>query len=333
MIAVGDERVGPMPLPLLTQARLAARHLIPLDLTIRRYMAANKTLGQFVLAEAAAMSDSPPELLGSALTAQELVFEQLMAAASEEYRREAGPPLSPEGRLLARICRLLAGEPVDPSPLRYDLGGHHVGLVAGSPDVRPLLKELSTACNGVLLAVKAFEERTWAWLGAREAFDVDLVVAWAGKRWPADVPLGIGECGEGLAGWRRSHRQAREAAGLPRTGGCHLVRYRDFAQVIGAAADPLLRASLREIYLAPLGPPSERAGKHLRRILRAYFAADRNSSSACKALNVTRQTVGSHLGIAQERIGQPLAKCGDALATALVLEELGYYSRPQDSGS
>src|SRR5215212_1458652 len=40
VIAVGAERAEPAPLSLVTQARLAARYRIPLELVIRRYTAA-----------------------------------------------------------------------------------------------------------------------------------------------------------------------------------------------------------------------------------------------------------------------------------------------------
>jgi hypothetical protein len=309
---------------------------------IRRYAAAKGIFQQFVLNEAAAMPDLAPASLAGALEAQETVLEQLTAAASEEHRREtAAPSISREGRLAERIQRLLRGERVDPSPLEYDLSGHHLGLVAPSAAIRPLLRELSAECDGRLLAVAPHESVTWAWIGAQRPLDLDRVLKWVGCSWPETTPLGIGEVTEGASGWRRSHEQARAAAGLAQPGQAAAglaqpgqaaaVRYRDVAIVAAAAKDPLLVASLREMYLAPLDKEDGRVP--LRETLRAYFAADGNGTAASFALGVSRQTVANRLLAVEERLGHPLHKCAGALQVALSLEELGRFPDPPDSRS
>lgn len=308
VIAGGEERAGPMPLPLLAQGRLAARHRIPLDQVIRRYMTAKTTLTQFVFEEAAAMADLAPAALSYALVAQESVFDQLITAASEEYRLEtAAAARSREGRLVERVRRLLDGEAVDPSPLEYDLSVHHLGLVARSSEVRPLLRKLAAAADGRLLAVSSGEEETWAWLGRRLPLDLEKVVAWIEESWPGSVRLGIGEPDEGLPGWRRTHGQAREAAGLAKPGPHCALRYRDVALITGVAKDPLLLSSLQAFYLTPLGEKSSR-DVPLRETLRAYFAADGNASSASSALGVSRQTVTNRLVTVGRRLNHDLAK-------------------------
>lgn len=330
VIARGAGPAGPMPLPLLMQARLASRHRLPLDLVIRRYMTAKTTLSQFVLGEAAAMTDLAPADLSSALAAQESVFDQLITSASEEYRQEiAAQALTHEDRLAERVRRLLDGEAVEPSLLEYDLSVHHLALVARSSEVRPLLRKLATAADGRLLAVSRGTEETWAWLGRRLPLDLDEIVAWIAKHWPSSVRLGIGEPDEGLPGWRRSHRQAGEAAGLAQPGPHCALRYRDVALITGAVKDPLLLSSLQAFYLTPLGEKSSRDGT-LRETLRAYFAAGGNASSASSALGVSRQTVSNRLETVERRLNHDLAKCADALRVALRLEELGHFPDPPD---
>lgn len=329
MIAGGEERAEPMPLPLLLQARLAARHRIPLDLVIRRYMTAKATLTQFVLDEAAT-ADLASAALSSALVAQESVFDQLVTAASEEYRLETASLVrSHEGRLAERVRRLLDGEAVDPSPLEYDLSVHHLGLVARASEVRPLLRKLARAADGRLLAVSSGEEETWGWLGRRLPLDLDQILTWIAEHWPSSVGLGIGEPGQGLPGWRHTHGQAREAAGLAKPGPHCALRYRDVALITGVAKDPLLLSSLQDFYLTPLGEKSSR-DVPLRETLRAYFAADGNASSASSALGVSRQTVSNRLVTVEQRLNHDLAKCADALKVALKLEELGHFPDPPD---
>jgi DNA-binding PucR family transcriptional regulator len=83
-----------------------------------------------------------------------------------------------------------------------------------------------------------------------------------------------------------------------------------------------MTASLLELYLLPLR--RERDGGHvLRETLRAYFAADRNGSSAAAALGVSRQTVANRLQAVERQLNQSLKVCADLLHVALRLEELG----------
>jgi DNA-binding PucR family transcriptional regulator len=333
VVAVGAERAEPAPLALPTQVRMAARHRISLAHVIRRFTVANGSFQQFVLEEAAAMPGLAPAQLADALTAQDCVLQQLIAIASEEHQRETSPPAPTlEARLAERVRRLLAGEQIDTSLLEYDLSGHHLGLVARTPAAHPLLRQLSAEVDGRLLAVAPNEAETWGWIGARRPIDVDSVLRWVKDAWPDSTPLGIGEVVAGLSGWRRTHRQARAAAGLDRAGSRGALRYRDVAMIAAAAKDPLLTASLREMYLEPL---AEKNGRDvpLRETLRAYFAADGNASSACSALGVSRQTVANRLLAVEERLDHPLAQCADALQVALSLEELGHFPDLPDSRS
>jgi len=333
VVALGAERAELAPLALSAQVRLAARHRISLALVIRRFTVAKGSFQQFVLEEAAAMPDLALAQLTETLTAQECVLQQLIAAATEEHQRETSAPASTmEARIAERVRRLLDGEHVDASLLEYDLSGHHLALVARAPAAQPLLRQLGAAVDGRVLAVTPDETETWAWIGARGPIDVDAVLRWVKDAWPDTTPLGIGELAAGPSGWRRTHRQAHAAAVLDRSGSGAALRYRDVAVAVAAAKDPLLVASLQEMYLAPLAEGSHR-DVPLRETLRAYFAAGGNASSACSALGVSRQTVANRLLTVEERLQCPLAKCAGDLQVALRLEELGHFPDPPDSRS
>jgi DNA-binding PucR family transcriptional regulator len=105
------------------------------------------------------------------------------------------------------------------------------------------------------------------------------------------------------------------------------MRYGDVALLASISSDPLLLASMRDLYLRPLEPASRR-GIDLRRTLLAYFNAERNSSSAAADLGLARQTVTQHLKIAEERLHKPVNECGDVLNAALRLELLGLVEEP-----
>jgi DNA-binding PucR family transcriptional regulator len=102
-----------------------------------------------------------------------------------------------------------------------------------------------------------------------------------------------------------------------------LVRYADVALLASILQDDLLATSLQQLYLAPLGAERD-GGQALRETLRAYFAAERNVSSAAAALAVSRQTVINRLRTIEQRFDRPLNKCAAEVEAALSLEDLGY---------
>ena len=115
----------------------------------------------------------------------------------------------------------------------------------------------------------------------------------------------VGEPGEGLSGWRFSHRQAKAALPVAERRGQAVVRYADVALLASILRDDLLATSLRQLYLEPL----ERArdgGKVARETLRAYFAAERNISSTAAALGVDRRTVTNRIRAIEDLFGRPL---------------------------
>ena len=92
--------------------------------------------------------------------------------------------------------------------------------------------------------------------------------------------------------------------------------------VVGHLQDDLLATSLHQLYLEPLEGERD-GGKVARETLRAYFAAERNVSSAAAALGVNRNTVTSRLRAIEATVGRSLAFCGSELEAALRLAELG----------
>ncbi|HET7510349.1 MAG TPA: helix-turn-helix domain-containing protein, partial [Solirubrobacterales bacterium] len=137
---------------------------------------------------------------------------------------------------------------------------------------------------------------------------------------PPGVFVAVGEPGEGLAGWRFSHFQAKAALPIAERTGQPVVRYAEVALLAAVARDDLAETSLRQLYLAPL----ERArdgGKIARETLRAYFAAERNISSTAAALGVDRATVRNRLRAVEDLLGRPLQGSMPDLEIALQLDD------------
>jgi hypothetical protein len=331
VVAVGEERAGEAPLAVIVQARLAARHRIPLATAMQRYQAAMTVLSKCVLDESIALQDCDPSLIPTAMAAQGAAFDRLFAAATEEYGQGIrSRPASHEARLVEQVRRLLAGELVDAAGLEYELGGHHLGLVARSSKagtlVRCLVKEIG--CRSLVLAPSS--EELWAWLGsARGPVDSAAVRTWLDANGSQDVTIGAGEPKSGLSGWRLTHRQAQKSVWVATAKSVPVVEYREAALLASMARDPVLTTSLEERYLHPLSQARE--PETLRKTLRTYFQTDGNGSSAAFALGVSRQTVANRIKMVEECIGMPLAECREALHAALGLEELGRISVPPDS--
>ncbi|TMK57319.1 MAG: hypothetical protein E6G51_06005 [Actinobacteria bacterium] len=322
VLALGEAGARRTPLPLVGQARLAARHGIAIEEVQRRYFAARTLLNHFLLEEAKQIGLQELGFIQHVSATHDEAFDRILAAATEEYRREVeAASTSPDSRLVQRVRRLLACESVDTSLLDYDLELHHIGLVAPSPDAKPHVRQLAMKLGGHTLSVRISTMETWAWIGTSRPADPKELSSWLRAHWPASLPLGVGEPAEAPSGWRRSHAQAKAASRIAAISSAGATQYRDVALLASTSSDPLLLDSMRDLYLRPLEPVGRR-GVDLRRTLLAYFNADRNSSSAAVVLGVSRQTVDNHLNVAEERLHKPVNECGDLLHAALRLERL-----------
>jgi hypothetical protein len=315
-----EDRPQPIPTVLLSQARLAARHGVKLETVLRRYLAGYTLLGDFLIEEFDHAGRLKGDSLKRLLRVQASVLDRLISAVSEEYAREAKThPGSAEQRLAARVKQLLGGELIDTSELAYDFETCHLGFVASGPGSAEVLGAIAESLHRRALLIRPEESTVWAWLGFRRRLDQDELVALTSRALPAGVAIGIGELGEGIAGWRLTHRQAQAALPIALRSGKAFVRYNEVALVASMLRDDLLIASLRELYLAPLAQERD-GGAVARKTLEAYFAAERNVSSAAAMLGVSRQAVGRRLRIVEERIGRPLSACAAELEAALRVE-------------
>ena len=248
------------------------------------------------------------------------LLDRLIAAVTDEYSREVERTgRSPERRRAALVLRLLAGRPVDPTELGYELDAWHIGVIATGKEARRVVRDLAAALDRKLLLVLRAEGTVWGWLGGRQRLAGSDVERRLPATWPTEVSLAMGEPGKGVEGWRLTHGQAQAALRVALRRPQVLTRYVDVALLAAALGDEVLTRSLPKIYLSPVGA----RGSDLRATLRAYFAADRSLSGAARSLGVVRQTVDNRLHTAEQAIGRPLHVCLPDLEVALQLDELG----------
>jgi PucR C-terminal helix-turn-helix domain len=311
---------APIPPALFVQAREAARHGVSVDTVLRRYLAGHTLLGDFILQEAEENLSS--EGLQRICRRQATLFDRVLQAITDEYKRHAAPRSpSLERARVECVEALLAGELVDSARLGYEIEDrYHLGAIAQGPEARTALRELSVRLDSRLLLLEA-GSFTWAWFGTGRGIQADEASLLAASHWPSHTALALGESGEGIDGWRLTHRQARAAIAIAVRGPRNVVRYTEVALLAAALGDEVLAASLRERYLRPLEGERD-GGASLRKTLRAYFASERNVSSSAAVLGINRNTVTSRLQEIAERLGKPLAECSTELEVALRLDEL-----------
>jgi hypothetical protein len=319
VIEVGEERVGPTPAAIDTQAAASARSKVGLEVVLRRYAAGYSTLSDFLHQEFRALpgaSDSIYTILQRDLTA---LFDQLIVEVSEAYRREESRTVpSPRRRQLDRIRRLLAGELVDPVGLDYPIEGSHLAVILTTDAPEAAAGSLAAALDRRLLIDEGSNGRCAVWLGGARPLDPEALDTAVATLVSEGRRLCFGEPGEGLAGWRRSRRQAEAAQLVAERGGSGAVRYRDVALEAAALRDPDLSHFLNETYVGPLSaghPP-------LAPTVQTFLELGRHASSTGAALGITRQTVTSRLRTAEERLGRPIDECATQLQTALRLSAL-----------
>jgi len=317
----GDERPPVLPPALLTQARVAASSGISLDTVLRRYFAGYALLGDFLIEETE-QAGLGGTTLKRLLRIQATLFDRLIAAITEEYGREAGRRAdSPERRRVECVQKLLACEPVDSSELGYEFDAFHLAMSASGPGAAETVRATVGTLDCRLLLIRPDPTTAWAWLGRRlplEEPELDRLVT---SRSPETAALAVGEQGHGLAGWRLSHRQAVAALSIAQRGPKNPVRYAEVALLASVIRDDLLSTSLHQLYLAPLERERD-GGATAREALRAYFAAERNVSSAAAALGVNRNTLAGRLQAIEEKMGRSLASAAADLEAALRLDEL-----------
>lgn len=312
----------PVPPQLLFQARQAVRHSVSLDTVIRRYFAGYALFSDFLVEEAERSGWGSGAELQRVMRVTAGLFDRLLAAIGQEYSLEAaGRRSDPDHRQLVQVRRLLAGELSDPGELGYELDVWHLAAIASGPGSTEALRELAGAIDSRLLLVRQDERTAWVWLGCRAKPSMEEVRRLAKSNWPLDSTLAFGEPGQGLSGWRLSHRQAVAAMSIAQRSVEKVACYADVSMLASALHDDVLSSSLQETYLAPLEHARD-GGVVARETLRAYLAANQNASSAAAALGVSRKTVSIRLRTAEEKIGRPLERCAPELETALRLSDL-----------
>jgi PucR C-terminal helix-turn-helix domain/GGDEF-like domain len=329
-------------------ARRLAQRDVPITALLRAYRIGSARFQDRCLAELGRRADEAPLVSAAGMRIADAtaayidrISEELVAAfeaEKENWLRNVSAARA------ARVRALLSGDRGDVEAservLGYRLGQHHVGLVgwtdraavqagdAGGTLARleHATAELARRAGGAgrPVFVPQDESSAWAWLplGTSKAFTLP-----AEEGQPTGTTDGIrfaaGAVGAGLAGFRRSHRQALAAytvAVVAGPSGPFLTAYRDIAPLalMSGSAD-LMRAWVIDT-LGALARDDE-SGATLRDTLRVFLQENGSFKATAERLTLHKNTVQYRIRKARESLDQPLADNRLQVELALLASE------------
>jgi hypothetical protein len=318
-------------------ALLTARLDLPLAALLRTYRVGHAMVWERWLREVEGEHPDDEVRLQALETASGFLFayvDRLATFLTDEYTAERDRFMrSREQRRTQLVRDVLDGADPDPAAamheLDYDLRLEHLALVVVADDPDPVVRGLGRRLDAPhRLVVSLAGDVAWAWLGRTRPFELPERLESAG------ATVSIGEPGAGTAGFRRSHREARDAHRVSVRAGASgaVLRYDEVAleSLVGDDDERARAFVARELHgIDGADARSER----LRETLRAYFACAQNASAAAALLGVHEHTVTYRLRTIEERLGRPVTSRRAELEMALRLFVPRAQKRGRDSGN
>ncbi|WP_102143644.1 PucR family transcriptional regulator [Mycobacterium hubeiense] len=337
------EQVEP-PTAALEHARRLAQRAVSVNALVRSYRLGHKAVLDAVRDEVRAADLDATASLDVFGQIAEITFgyvdwisQQVVTTYQSEYDRWTQKRNSLRA---LRIREILGGAQVDvdemTGALSYPLRRTHLAAVlwcdeSGDEDELVVMERFVTHLAESAGAREAplflSEDRLtgWAWipLSADAAPDAAAAIRAAAEA-RADAPcIALGTPLPGVEGFRRSHRQARDAHVVATASGPHPRR-------VTAAGDPGLRVaalpggdveSAAALVAEILGPLAERTDndERLRETLRVFLRAGASYKAAAEELHLHVNSVKYRVAKAVERRGRPIAEDRLDVEVALLL--------------
>ena len=273
--------------------------------------------------------DDPDELIAAQEVTSAFMFAYVDRTADllvDEYGTERERLMRGTAQLHAETVRaILRGEPIDEESLTrrlgYELRRHHLALrvSSGTTEARGLERAVDEAAAalgpGDPLVVPSGAASFDVWWGAFDGIDTAPLERYAP---PEGVRIAYGRPAHGIAGFRRSHEEAVQAARVAAVQGAAMTGYAQVELISLLAADlPRARAFVAN-RLGPLAADSEPA-ERLRETVRAFLAAGGSAKRASAELYVHQNTVAYRVKRAEELLGRRVTSDPVELICALTL--------------
>jgi PucR C-terminal helix-turn-helix domain/GGDEF-like domain len=239
----------------------------------------------------------------------------------------------------ARVRTLLSGEQVDTDStetvLGYRLRQHHVGAVAwitggadngtlGRLEQATVHAAAQAGCSGRPIFIPQDESSAWAWfpLGAGRTFPAQAATAGiAGGS--AGLRFAFGAPATGVAGFRRTHRQALSTQTIALAAGSSGQLVTSFDEVaplaLMAGSIDLLRAWVIQTLGALAGDDENNA--RLRGTLSVFLQENGSYKATAERLTLHKNTVQYRIRKAEQSLGRPVSEDRLHLELALLASQ------------
>lgn len=315
------------PAAAIAYAQRLAQRGVPMVALVRAYRIGQARFLQWCFEELGNEPADPHVVAEATRRMTELSFtyidrmsERVIAFYEEEHDRWLNNRATVR---VARVRALLADEPFDvdatEAALGYRLGRAHLGLVVwirepGAGQDELLVLERATAAlarrlatNGKPLFVPSDESSAWVWLplGSGQSVTPELLKAAVEE---GEVCVAFGEPGDGVEGFRRSHRQALRAQTVALAAGLAGPRITVFADVRPIALMASDVDATRAWVLDTLGPLAIDDDQHarLRKTVRVFLSTGGSYTSTAERLTMHKNTVHYRMKRAEEVRGRPI---------------------------
>jgi DNA-binding PucR family transcriptional regulator len=255
--------------------------------------------------------------------------DRISDALVEEFGTERERMLRSAEQLRADTVRaIVGGDAVDPEAasrrLGYELRRHHVAMriSSGASEVEGLERsvgEAAAALGGAKpLVIASGAARFEVWCGS---FDPPAIEALERYEPPPRVLVAFGKPGEGVAGFRSSYGEAKQAARIGALIGDSNSSVTSYARVelVSLLASDLPRA--RTFVASQLGPLAVTGGtaERLRETVLAFLASGGRPTRVAEELFVHKNTVTERIKRAEEMLGHGVNESPLELEAALTL--------------
>ncbi|MDL2078205.1 helix-turn-helix domain-containing protein [Streptomyces sp. GXMU-J15] len=335
----GDPRLAELPTATVAATRSGVHRQLALGAMLRSYRLGHETLWQWMFGRITARAADAAEQARAVDLASRWLFAYADAAVTHTERqytaeREAWLRSATAARAEA-IAAILAGRERDQrraaSRLRYELGRHHLGVIAwgieASSDGRAdsAVEQAVTAAGKVIGADATLThplgpQSYAAWLSRATPFtDADLDAARPAV--PSGVRVALGSPAPGLDGFRRTHIEAthaRRVVTLSEPHAAPVTRYRDVAVAALGTVDP---EQARTFVTGVLGPlAADDAGTfRLAMTLATYLDENSSRSRTAERLMIHPNTVTYRVQQAKQILGRGIDSDTLDLRVALAL--------------
>jgi hypothetical protein len=255
--------------------------------------------------------------------------DRISGALVEEFGTEREQMLRSAEQLRVETVRtILRGDPIDTEAasrrLGYELRRHHVAMrvTSGASEVEGLERAVGEAAaaltGGDPLVIASGAARFDVWCGS---FDPPATDALEGYEPPPRILVAFGRSGEGLAGFRSSHEEAKQAARIGALTDDSKPSVTSYARVelVSLLASDLPRA--RAFVASQLGPLASAGGtaERLRETVLAFLVSGGSPTRVAEELFVHKNTVAERIKRAEEMLGRGVTESPVELEAALTL--------------